>query len=105
MGYGYARDVVYMLIADNDGLTREQLLELNRERTHAVGKWVNKVLDEIVEGYRGFFVVENGVFKLKEGVDTVDIQETCKLGARIALGFYNYKPNFWQGEIDAIHKP
>jgi hypothetical protein len=99
MGYEY--DALVLLITEHKKLTREKLIELNKNtfRAQHLNESLDYFLEGITQGNDVFLEFKNGEYCLREGADLKLIQKQCSLGAEIAFNNHGYKPSFWEGDV------
>jgi hypothetical protein len=102
MGFAYANDALILIVADHNGLTKEEIFEINEETYRAnFGKHFDK-LTKGASWQRALFIESRDEkYYLKKGTDMKRLQDICRLGAQIGYNFHGHKPSFWKGEIQA----
>ena len=101
MGYAYAGDALALIVADYNGLTKEEIFEINN-KTYAA--CLEQYFDDLTNesGVSMMHLIEkkdDGKYYLRGDVNFEDVQRGCLLGAEIGFGLRHHKPKFWKGKI------
>jgi len=98
MGVGYASDALALIVADHNGLTKEEILEINEKTYYSQ---LDHYFDQCIGP--GSFVEQkgDGKYYLQEGIGFEVLQRSCRLGAQIGFNNHGHRPKFWKGNIQA----
>ena len=102
MGLAYAGDALVLIIADHNGLTKEEIFEINNRTYHST---LEKYFDELTNfesplSQRRFIEKrDDEKYYLKKDIDMQKLQDACRLGAQIGYGFHKHLPSFWKGKL------
>lgn len=102
MGFGYASQALTLIVADHNGLTKEEIFKINEETYRANLHEYFYLLGNEKSAVKALFVeLRDGRYYLKENTNMEELQSYCKHSAQIGYNHYRHKPSFWKGEIQA----
>ncbi|MFA7707513.1 MAG: hypothetical protein WCX73_01045 [Candidatus Pacearchaeota archaeon] len=102
MGFSYAGDALVLIVADSNGLTKEEIFEINKKTYQSTLEHYFGILTDFESGLSQRSFIEkrdDEKYHIRKDVDMQKLQNACRLGAQIGFGLCKYRPKFWKGKI------